>query len=366
LSRLLASFGEQAVAVNALANPLRLMSGSGRTVILFDYAYFLFLHGLCRALSVGGDTAGSLLALYHFEIGSGLDRIGLRQEAAGLLRSACELRSSFAVYPVSMINEAMLYQLAANVCITHERAHQLFVDDPAAKEDWSEQARVLLLSLQTNLGLMYADDSIRKDLHATIVTFLANDTLLEEVACDICAIDHCIEHAILQHPDSGEQYCNAYYATMRLNMLAIYSVRNLAIAAELVIREIREGRLESVASPDRENDLSFMSALRLRFQILLSKVGSLKVRYGLIPVGSGFRATADVLQTDEQKFERLAAGLMTELHEARRSIAIHRQLWIGHASRLFFPDAGEPDNLPLMALFLRQFWFAPMDLEPDD
>jgi hypothetical protein len=105
-----------------------------------------------------------------------------------------------------------------------------------------------------------------------------------------------------------------------------------------------------------------MSALRVRFQVLLMKVLSMKVRHNLISPEPGFQPMADILQTDEQEFSALSVNLMTEMHEARGSVTIHRHLWIGHASRLFAGNRPGPDNSHLISLYLREFWFSPMDL----
>jgi hypothetical protein len=105
------------------------------------------------------------------------------------------------------------------------------------------------MHLNDDAPRMFSDTKVRDDIQTTVTTFLANEGLIEEVACDVCAIDCSIEHALRTHPDRKDQYINGYYKTARLNMLALYVVRTLAKAAGLVIQEIRDGRLQRVKHP---------------------------------------------------------------------------------------------------------------------
>jgi hypothetical protein len=361
LSRALAPLGNGAVAVSALAQPLRMISSAGTTVVVFDYAYFLFLRSLCRALVNGGDTAGALISLYHFELGVQLNRTGFGAEATGLLRSACELRAAFCVYQEVKINEVLLYELAVNICIAHEQAHKFFVDDIASKEAWLREARHFLGHLDENTPHMFTDQTVQRDLKVTIESFISSDVRLEEIACDLCAIDHSIRHALAKRADKDKQYIDGYYAAARLAILALYVARTLAHAAALVAQQVRGAQVRAGLEGHVDDNQSFMSELRLRFQTVLMKVLQIKVKSGMLSGESGFQRTEDLLQTNEGSFAKLTAYIAKEFQECMTGATIYRHLWVAHAHRVFAADVST-DNTQLIALYLREFWFSRIDV----
>jgi hypothetical protein len=362
LSRALAPLGNRVVSVSTLAQPLRMITSARTSVVVFDYAYFVFLRSLCRALARDGDTAGALISLYHFELGTHLSRTGFAEEAAGLLRSACELRATFSVYQDVKINEALLYELAVNICVAHEQAHKFFADDAAGKEAWLREARGFLDHLNENAPRMFSDQDVQRELKTAIELYLSSDTQLEEVACDLCAVDHSIEHALARRADKSEQYINAYFAAARLTILALYVARTLAHAAALVAQQVRGAQLRAGSEGHVSENQSVMSDLRVRFQTVLMKILQMKVKHGLISGEPGFRKVEGVLQTNEESFARLMAYIAKEFQEVMTGATIYRHLWVAHARRAFGVEASSTDNAELIGLYLREFWFSRIDL----
>jgi hypothetical protein len=349
--------GADIVAVSSLQHPLKIIASGGRSIIAFDYAYFLLLRSLCRALLQGGSTDGALISLYQFEIGTEFDRIGLAEEAAGLLRSACELRSRYAVYQETRIFEAFLYELATNVCIAHEQAHRLFENAPDERQAWLDQARFFLDHFDSNVERMFSDQAVRADMRRSVEVFLSDESLLEEVACDLCAIHNSIERAVSQRPGNAVNYTDGYYAAARIAVLSLYLARTVGSSAALIVREVVDGRVDGVTADYVGSNLSFMSELRLRFQILLLKVVSMKVGLKLIAGGSRFESLDNVIETNETRFAQVMAHVNKELQEMRGNPLIDPHLQIGRARRWFAPSSGQPDNGHLVSLYLREFWF---------
>jgi hypothetical protein len=357
LAKTLAAAECEVIATTALEHPLRIIISAEHSVLAFDYAYFLLLRSFCRSLLQGGDTRGALLALFQFEVGAQLDRMGFGEEAAGLLRSACELRTRYTVYQATLTHEAFLYELAIHFCIAHEQAHRHFEETPLERRAWIEEARSLLRHFDDNVGRMFTDPRILEDLRQSIAAFRSNEMLMEEVACDVCAIDHAIEAAVRQLPHKAVIYTDGYYVAARLAILSLYLARTIGRSAALLAQETRDGTPQPQTDHVGDN-LAFMSTLRLRFQILLMKIVSMKVRLNLVPAESGFAKLSDVIETNEEAFARLMAFVTKELQETRGSVLIYPHLWIGIARRLWAPAAGNAaDNRHLIALYLREFWF---------
>ena len=277
-ARVIASTENEVISIHALAQPLRIVEGDGRSLIAFDYGYFLLLRSVCRALFQGGDTQGALISLFQFEIAVQLDLIGLKEEAAGLLRSACELRSRYSVYQSSITYEAFLYERAISICIAHEQAHLLFDEHSEIRDAWINEANSFLHHFDINIEKMFPDPVIWDDIRRAISAFRANSSLVEEIACDLCSIDHAVEEAVSHRPTQAMVYTDGYYLAARLAVLSLYIARIIARTAALMVQEIREGQLGINTADHIAAHLGFMSELRLRFQVLLMKIVSLKVR----------------------------------------------------------------------------------------
>jgi len=74
-----------------------------------------------------------------------------------------------------------------------------------------------------------------------------------------------------------------------------------------------------------------------------------------------YRSTARRYRVEVITFDMLGYGSSDKPTDAYRGIAAHG-LWIGHASRLFADNRRGHDNSHLISLYLREFWFSPMDL----
>lgn len=358
LTKALTGSDSTLVSVFALEYPLRIITERGQNIIAFDYAYFLFLRSLCRAFLETGDIKGACLSLFQFAIGSQLDHAGFCDEAAGLLSSACELRSRYSVYQVTTTYEVFLYQLAINFCIAHEQTHLYFQEEINARQDWILEAESFLKQLFENLDRMYPDPIMRNDMRKAIMDFQSNGLLLEEIACDICAIDHAIEHAATLKPRHAEIYTDAYYVSTRLAVLSLGIAKILGNLATLTVEEVVNGRTEINTDQAIEGFGNFLVTLRLRFHILIMKIVSMKLRLNLIKSGNRIERFENIIETHENIFNSLFSSILVELEEAKSSNLVYPHIWIGYANKLYRDQKGEQKNDHLIALYLREFWFS--------
>lgn len=360
-SRELRSRYDEVVATYSLANPLRLINTDDETSVEFDYSYFLLVRDLCRALFATDDASSICVALYHFSIGCQLERAGAKIEAESFLRSACELRSKSSVYTTTSILEAYLYQFSLKFCMTHEESHELFSSDSGQKAAWLTEARGFLSHLQNGAERMFPDERVRRNLLGAITTFMTDDGLTEEVACDICAIDYSIQSAERDRPGQVSKHADGYYMSARLSILAIYVSRIIASASESVVKEILEGRYEELAATQLESLQTLLFALQVRFQVILLKIASIKVRYGLLDGKHGFQPLDSIIQTNEAEMLPLIKGVVDGIERARNTITLHGHLWLAHGIRMSGEVRPNQDNAHLIALYSRAYWFPPLD-----
>lgn len=337
--------------VHALETPLRVVHASGEVLILFDYAFFLFLKDVLFSLLRGESAEGAVRALFEYAAAARLEE-ARPLAAAALLLSACRRRAPRAMAPTRLIAEELHYEIAVILALAHEQAHREFEADGERRRLWLQEARDWLAYVSTTAASAYPDPALADALQRECAAMAGHARSLEELACDLFALDRSIRRAVEARPSAAAAYVDAHYAALRALLLALYVARMTALAAGFAAQAVAIASDDELSAPDGR----LREELRPRMQVALFKLISLKQELGLVPRRRS-APLSELIDTREAEFQTLAASMTAALTALRGGGGVLHHVWIEQA----LPKNAAPfvDLEALATLYLRPDWRSP-------